>query len=56
MKDSKKQKIKETCLERYGVNYPQQNADIREKTKATFQKKYGGYTLESNELIKKICY
>ena len=48
------QKIRETNLKKYGVEYPQQNASIRNKTKENVIAKYGGEGLASPEISQKI--
>ena len=45
-------KSKETCLEKYGVENVQQDNDIKEKTNNTNIEKYGNSTLMKNDIIK----
>lgn len=40
-KDEKERKRRETCLKKYGVGNPSQNAKVREKIKNTFTERYG---------------
>jgi len=48
-----KNKIKQTCLDRYGVEYVFQNSDIKEKITKTCLKKYGVKNSSQNEQIKR---
>lgn len=50
--DTFKSKMKETTLERYGVEYCMQNKEIYEKTKKTNLEKYGFEHCTQNEDIK----
>ena len=50
----KKEKQIKTFKEKYGVDWITQNKNVKEKIKCSFQRKYGGYTLESEELKKKV--
>lgn len=52
--DEFKRKCKETMLDRHGVEYAQQSSKIRAKTKKKVDDLYGGYTLQSIELRKKV--
>jgi hypothetical protein len=47
-----KNKVKETCLERYGVEFYLQSEDIKEKTKETCLKKYGVENPQSSKEVK----
>jgi len=47
-------KYKKTSLKNYGVENPMQNEDIKKKFKTKMNDKYGGMTLESNELGDKV--
>ncbi len=54
-KEKIKQKYKETCLKRYGVESPLQSKEIKEKSKQTCLKKYGvEYTLQDKNIRKRI--
>ncbi len=49
------EKTKQTCLERYGVEYVSQNQDIKNKMKKTNLEKYGvEYSFQSEEVKEKI--
>ena len=39
--DETKEKIKKTCIKKYGVDNPFKDNNIKEKIKATFNDKYG---------------
>ena len=44
-----------TCLDKYGVNFPQQSKEVRDKTRKTNLERYGvEYTTQSNEVKDKI--
>ena len=50
-----KQKSKQTCLERYGVEYPNQSKVVRDKTKQTCLERYGvEHTLQVSSIRDKI--
>jgi hypothetical protein len=46
-----KQKIKETCIKKYGTECSLQNEQIKDKTKSTILKKYGTNNVSSNKQI-----
>ena len=46
------EKRKQTCLEKYGVEHPSQNLQIKEKIKQTNLEKYGYESHNSSEIIK----
>lgn len=48
-----KEKIEQICLDKYGVKYNLQNKDIHKKTKKTMEDLYGGYGLQSKEILEK---
>jgi len=48
-----REKFKSTCLEKYGVENPQQNQEIRIKTLITNMAKYGGVSPRSSKEIQK---
>jgi hypothetical protein len=51
-----KNKIKNTCLQKYKCTHPSQNLNVKEKKKNTFLKKYGYSTsLLSPDIKAKIC-
>lgn len=52
-RDDVKVKIRESMLERHGVANPQQSPEIRARTKATSEERYGGVLLSSPELAEK---
>ena len=47
-------KIKKTNQERYGVDFPQQNFDIKEKSKKTWMLHHGGIALQSLDFRKTV--
>jgi len=47
-----KEKMKSTCLERYGVEYASQSEEIKEKSKKTCLEKYGVEHIMLDEIIK----
>ncbi|MCK9445498.1 hypothetical protein M0Q50_01225 [bacterium] len=47
-----REKSKETCLEKYGVENVQQDYNIKEKTNNTNIEKYGDFVLMKNDIIK----
>ena len=49
-KNKRKEKIKQTCIEKYGVEYPQQYQEAKDKSKQTCIEKYGvGCPMKSQE-------
>lgn len=51
----KNERVKQTCLEKYGVDNPQKSKQIKDKTRQTCLKKYGvEYALSSKQVRKKI--
>jgi hypothetical protein len=51
--DSRIEKYKKTCLEKYGVENVSQNEDIKEKKRETITKNFGGFGWASKELSDK---
>ena len=52
--DDRKNKAKQTCIEKYGVEYAIKSDVIKEKIKQTNREKYGfDYALSNNEVINK---
>lgn len=51
--DSRIEKYKNTCLEKYGVENVSQNKDIKEKKRETITKNFGGFGWASKELSDK---
>ena len=51
-KDAIIEKRKKTCLEKYGVENPQQNSAVREKLKKTVEERYGASCVFKAEEIK----
>jgi hypothetical protein len=47
-----KDKIKQSCLKKYGVEYPNQSEEVREKTKQTCLKKYGVENASQSKVVK----
>lgn len=45
---------KKNLLKKYGVEYPLQAQQVKDKYKKTMEKRYGGYTFQSEELLKKV--
>ena len=53
-KNKRKEKVKQTCIERYGVEFPSQTEDFKNRVKQTCLDKYGvEYTLQSQEVKNK---
>ena len=53
-KNKRKEKVKQTCIERYGVEFPSQTEDFKNRVKQTCLNKYGvEYTLQSQEVKNK---
>ena len=52
-KEERKEKVKQTCLEKYGVEHISQDKSIRESIKETCIKKYGGISALCNDEIRK---
>lgn len=50
-KNSRRNKIKETCLKRYGVDNPLKSKEIRDKVKNTVRDKYGVDNISQSPLI-----
>lgn len=51
---NRKERFKQTCLEKYGTTSPLQNPDVKEKRRQTSLKKYGvPYALQNSEVKKK---
>ena len=51
-KEIKLEKMKKTCLEKFGVENPMKNAEIKEKAKKTNQSKYGGNSPSNSKEIR----
>ena len=50
-KNKRKEKVKQTCIERYGVEFPSQSQEFKERVKQTCIEKYGvEYALQSQEV------
>lgn len=50
-KEEVRKKIKETCLKKYGVEYPMQSKEIKEKAKATTREHYGvDFSFQNKEI------
>ena len=52
--DTIKEKAKETCQERYGVDNPIQNEDIQSRANQTYIERYGGLAAASKEIQEKM--
>ena len=50
----RKEKLKKTSLEKYGVEHPLKNKEIQNKRKETCLEKYGGHPLQNTEIRNKI--
>ena len=50
--ENKKEKMKATCLERFGYEYASASAEFKEKTKATCLEKYGCESSNQSEKVK----
>jgi hypothetical protein len=49
-----RENTKQTCIEKYGCEYPSQNKEVKEKNKQTCLKKYGcEYSLQYKEVREK---
>ena len=48
------EKIKETCMETYGVDHPSKNEAVKAKIEETNMIKYGGHPFQSDEVKNKI--
>ena len=52
--NTRQEKIKQTCIEKYGVEYPQQSQEVRDKSKQTCFNNYGvEYPSQSQEIKNK---
>jgi hypothetical protein len=52
--DDIKERSKKTCLRVYGFEFSSRNLEVKNKKKQTFFKKFGGFTYQSVELMKKV--
>ena len=49
--ENKRQKIKQTCIKKYGSDCPFQNEEVKEKIKNTFIEKYGCENPKQSKIV-----
>ena len=58
--NTRQEKIKQTCIEKYGVEYPQQSQEVRDKSKQTCFNNYGvenpSQSQEVRDKFKQTCF